>query len=79
MSININGIELPEKCTVLEGNSYIHVYLRSLSTSTKELIESIQDDEVNFRYNDGDESVEYLNAKITYLGNNTLYVCSWIN
>ncbi|WNV47199.1 hypothetical protein ENKO_090 [Klebsiella phage fENko-Kae01] len=74
--IQINGIELPEQCTVLEGLTYIHVYFKNLSISTKKLLESLQDEEVSFTFSEDDLIHEYPCATIIYLGNNTLYVCS---
>lgn len=77
--LNINGTPISEKCTVLEGITFLHVLLRDISPSTQTYIESIQDESVYFSYTEGDEFYEYLHAKIIYLGNNTLYVSSWIN
>lgn len=78
MSININGIEFSEQYTVLEGLTYIHVYFKNLSASTKTYFQSIQDDLVSFSYQDDGESFMYSNVKIIYLGNNTIYVCGWM-
>lgn len=79
MSLVINGISVPDECTALEGMTYIHVYFKGLRDSTKEFLESIQDESVYVSYNDDDEFFEYPNARIIYLGNNTIYVSSWIN
>lgn len=76
--IQINGIELPEKCTVLEGLTYIHVYFKNLSNSTKKILQSLQDEMVSFIFSEDDLIYEYPCATIIYLGNNTLYVCSSI-
>lgn len=79
MSLTINGIDIPDKCTALEGLTYIHVYFKKLRDSTIDFFESIQDESVYFVYDDGNEVFEYQNARIIYLGNNTIYVCGWIN
>lgn len=78
MSVTINGTVLPEQYTVLDGLTYEHVYFKHLTCDSKDFLKSIQDQEVSFSYTDNDELHEYPNAKILYLGNNTIYVCSWI-
>lgn len=78
--ITINGTIIPEKCTALEGLTYLHVYVKNLSASTKNLIESLQEETVSFCYfEDSDMVYEYPKATLLYLGNNTIYVCSSIN
>jgi|AGFT01.1.fsa_nt_gi hypothetical protein len=78
--ITINGNIIPERCTALEGLTYIHVYLQNMSSSTKNLIESLQDETVSFCYFEADDMVyEYPKATLLYLGNNTIYVCSSMN
>lgn len=77
--ITINGTIIPEDCTVLEGITYLHIFFKGLSNSTKEFLKGVQDESVYVSYNEGDELYEYQNARIIYLGNNTIYVSSWIN
>lgn len=76
MSLIIDGIEIQDDCTVLEGLSFMHVYFKGLRSSTKNFFESIRDESVYVCYTEGDEFYEYPNSTIIYLGNNTLYVSS---
>lgn len=79
MSLTINGIDIPDKCSALEGKTYLHVYFKGLRDSTKGFFKSIQDESVFVSYNEDGELYEYYDARIIYLGNNTIYVSSWTN
>lgn len=79
MSLTINGTEILDKCTALEGLTFFHVYFSNMRDSTKDFLQNIQEESVYVSYSDDDEFFEYQNARIIYLGNNTIYVCSWIN
>ncbi len=79
MSLVIDGVEIQDDCTVLEGLSFLHVYFKGLRNSTKEFLESVQNETVYVSYTNEDEFYEYPQAMIIYLGNNTLYVSSWLN
>lgn len=79
MSLTVNGIEIKDKCTALEGLTFFHVFFRDMSASTKEFLQNMQEESVYISYRDTDEFFEYQNARIIYLGNNTIYVCSWTN